>query len=96
MLYDAVSLDIRYWTFRDNLVVSYQRVDNIKNISLHEDVFKSLFRNVDKNVPGDKTSHLSSTDTECVDRIQEWSGESGGTDGVEGTEAQDIKGILGN
>ena len=51
MLYDAVSLGIRYRTFRDNLVVSYQRVDNIKNISLHEDVFKGLFRNVDKNLP---------------------------------------------
>ncbi len=92
MLYDAVSLGIRYWTFRDNLVVSYPRFNNIKNISLHEDEFAILFRNVDKNLPGDKTSHPISTDTECIDR----SGESGGTDGVEGTEGQDIKGILGN
>ena len=96
MLYDAVSLGIRYSKFWNKLVVSYPRIDNIKNISLHEDVFASLFRTVDKNVPGDKTSHPISTDTECIDRIQEWSGESWGTDGVEGTEGQDIKGILGN
>ena len=66
MLYDAVSLDIRYWTFRDNLVVSYQRIDNIKNISLNDDVFARLFRIVDKKITGDKASHLISRGTECT------------------------------
>ena len=91
MLYDAVSLGIRYSKFWNKLVVSYPRVDNIKNISLHEDVFASLFRNVDKNVPGDKTSHPISTDTEYIDRIQEWSVESGGTDGVEELKGRILK-----
>ena len=96
MLYDAVSLGIRYSKFWNKLVVSYPRIDNIKNISLHEDVFSSIFRNVDKNLPGDKTSHSISNNTECIDRIQEWSGASGGTQDVEGTEGQDIKVRLGN
>ena len=91
MLYDAVSLGIRYSKFWNKLVVSYPRVDNIKNISLHEDVFASLFRNVIENLPGDKTSHPISTDTEYIDHIQEWSGASGGTDGVEELKGRILK-----
>jgi len=37
MLYDAVLLHNWHLTFRDNLVVPYSSVDNIKNILLHED-----------------------------------------------------------
>jgi len=37
--YDDLSLGNRYSTFRDKLVVSYLIVDNVKNISFHEDVF---------------------------------------------------------
>ena len=35
VVYDAVSLGILYSKFRDNLVVSYSRVDKIKNIPLN-------------------------------------------------------------
>jgi hypothetical protein len=54
-----------YSTFRDNQVVSYSSVDNIKNISLHEDVFASLFLNVDNKISRDTASHVNGKDTEC-------------------------------
>jgi len=44
---------------------SYSRVDNIKIISLHEDVCASLYRNVNNKLPGETASHLTSKDTEC-------------------------------
>ena len=96
MFYDAVSLGIRYSKFWNKLVVSYPRVDYIKNISLHEDVFASLFRNVAKNLPGDNTSQLISKDIESTNLIQHWIGAPRGTHESEATEAQDITGILGN
>ena len=77
-------------------MVSYQRVDNIKNISLHEDVFASLFRSVDKKIPGDKTSHPIRSSTECTESDPALNWASRGTHDVEGTEEQDIKRILGN
>jgi len=52
VVYDAVSLGNRYSMFRDNLVVSYLSVENIKNFSLHEDVIANLFRNVDNKLHG--------------------------------------------
>jgi hypothetical protein len=43
MVYDAVSLRIRYPTFRYHVVVTYSRVEVLNNISLPEDVCASLF-----------------------------------------------------
>ena len=65
VLYEVVSFGNRYSTFRDDLVVSFSRVDILNNISLHEDVCESLFRKVDNQLPNDDVSHISSKDTEC-------------------------------
>jgi hypothetical protein len=64
-VYEAVSLGNRYWTLRDSPVDSYSSVDNINNISLHDGVFASLFRNVDNKLHSDTASNLNSKDTEC-------------------------------
>ena len=73
MLYDAVSLDNRYSTFRHNQVVSYWKVNNIKNVSFHEDVCASLSRRVDNKLPGDTMSHLIRI-LNAGDRIQDGTG----------------------
>ena len=61
----VVPLGIWYATFRDNLVVSYPWVEILRNISVHEDVCASLFRNLDNQLTSDKESYLRSKVTEC-------------------------------
>jgi len=51
VLNDAVSLGNRYSTYREKQVFSYTRVDNIKNISLHEIGFAILFQKSITNYP---------------------------------------------
>jgi hypothetical protein len=46
VLAKVVSLGNWYSTFRENPLVSYPRLEILNNISLHEDVCASLFRNV--------------------------------------------------
>jgi len=82
VLYYAVSLGNRYSTFRDTLLFSYSSVDNIKNISLHEDVCASLYRNVDDKLLVGTTLHLSSNDTECSWSHPGWNWRSWGTHDV--------------
>ena len=76
MVYDVVSLANRYSTFRDNLLVSYPNVEIIRNISLHEEVCGCLFRTVGNELPRHKLSHLSSKNTDAVDRIEDGTGAS--------------------
>ena len=71
VLQDAVSLDVLYLNFRENQLVSNSSVDNIKKISVHEDVCLSLFRKVGKKLSGDTASHQSSKILNAVDYIRD-------------------------
>jgi len=55
-------------------VVSYSTVDSIKNISLLEDVFASLFRNLDKNYPVTWRDISAIRLLNAVDRMQDGNG----------------------
>ena len=69
-----MSLGNWYWTFQDNQVVSYSTVDNIKNISLHEDVCASLFRNVNNNNPVTRRHIQAVRILNAADHIQNGTG----------------------
>ena len=60
----VVSLGNRHSTFREKLEFSCPVVVILKNISLHEDVCASLFRNVGKPLPTIEASHIRSKKTE--------------------------------
>ena len=73
---------------------SNSNVDNIKNISLHEDVFASLYRNVDNKLPRVTASHLISNDTECSWSHRRCNWRSWGTNELKGTETKILKEYL--
>jgi len=72
-------------------VLSYSNVNNVKNISLHEDVFASIVRKVNNKLPSDTESHLSSKATECSWSHSGWEWQSWGRHDGEGTKAKDFK-----
>jgi len=69
-----VSLGILDSTFQGNLVVSYSRVEILRNISIHGYMCACLFRNVGNQLTNNKASHQRRI-LNAVDRIQDgfWS-----------------------
>jgi len=62
----------RHSTYRNTQLTLHATVEIMKNDSLHEVVFKIIFRKVHNELPDVMASHASSSDTECSLSYSEW------------------------